>query len=579
MLIIVEESISGSHTALARGYNARSRRNLNLNFTPPTPTLHAMRISALVLLVAILGLGSLPCRAHEGHDHGPSDGPENIDATGIVFDDQNGNGRRDPGEPGLPDVRVSNGKAIVKTDADGRYHLKISDDAIIFVIKPRNWMTPVNELNLPQFFYIHKPAGSPKTKFPGVAPTGPLPKSVDFPLVKRAEPNQFRALMFGDPQPRNVKEVEYIAHDVIEQVIAEEAHQASFGVTLGDIAFDDLNVLKPFNQAIALIGIPWYNVIGNHDINYDATDDKTSDETFERHYGPSYYSFDHGPVHFMVLDDVMWTVDTPGKRGKYTGGLGERQMEFIRYDLAGIPADQLVVLMMHIPLVSVTDRQELYRLIEQRPFAVSISAHAHYMEHRFIGEEDGWKGPEKHHHVINVTVCGSWWRGAPDERGLPHTTMKDGGPNGYSIMTFDGHKYDLEFRAASRPAHYQMNIYAPEEIELAALPSEADQLPKVVVNVFNGSERTKCEFRIGDDDAWKPMEQTTTKDPAYVAAIALEESLEQKAWTGLPAARDTPHIWQATLPVDLKPGTHAIEVRATMMSGKQHVSKRIMRVR
>ena len=42
--------------------------------------------------------------------------------------------------------------------------------------------------------------------------------------------------------------------------------------------------------------------------------------------------------------------------------------------------------------------------------------------------------------------------GAPDERGIPHTTMRDGAPNGYSIFTFDGHKYDIEFRAAAPPA-------------------------------------------------------------------------------------------------------------------------------
>lgn len=538
-----------------------------------------MRNFTHLLLLSVLGFGACNAWSHEGHDHGPSDRPETIAATGIVFNDQNGNGNRDPNEPGIPDVRVSNGKAIVKTDADGRYNLKISDDSIVFVIKPRNWMTPVNELNLPQFFYIHKPAGSPKTKYPGVAPTGPLPKSIDFPLVKHEEPDTFRALMFGDPQPRNVKEVEYIAHDIVEQVIAEEAHNASFGVTLGDIVFDDLSVMKPFNEAIALIGIPWYNVIGNHDINYDATDDATSDETFESHYGPAYYSFDHGPVHFMVLDDVMWTVDEPGKRGKYVGGLGERQMEFIRNDLAGIPEDQLVVLMMHIPLLSVTDRQDLYRLIEQRPFAVSISAHAHYMEHHYIGDEDGWKGTEKHHHVINVTVCGSWWRGAPDERGIPHTTMKDGGPNGYSIMTFDGKNYDLEFRAASRPAHDQMNIYAPEEIELATLPTVAEELPKLTVNVFNGSDKSKCEFRIGTNDTWRPMQQITMEDPAFVATLKMEAALEKKTWTGLPAARLTPHIWQATLPVDLKPGSHAIEVRTTQRSGKQFVEKRVMRVR
>ena len=49
--------------------------------------------------------------------------------------------------------------------------------------------------------------------------------------------------------------MEYIQHDVIEQILMEEGHDAAFGVTLGDIVFDDLSLMKPLNQAIALIGI------------------------------------------------------------------------------------------------------------------------------------------------------------------------------------------------------------------------------------------------------------------------------------------------------------------------------------
>ena len=34
-------------------------------------------------------------------------------ATGTVFEDTNANGKRDPGENGLPGVHVSNGRAVV----------------------------------------------------------------------------------------------------------------------------------------------------------------------------------------------------------------------------------------------------------------------------------------------------------------------------------------------------------------------------------------------------------------------------------------------------------------------------------
>jgi hypothetical protein len=491
-------------------------------------------------------------------------------AVGVVFHDVNNNGQFDEGEKPLASVRVSNGREIVATGENGRYRLPVDDDTALFVIKPRGWRTPLNENLLPRFYYLHKPHGSPELKFAGVAPTGPLPASVDFPLYPQDEPDAFRAILFGDPQPRTQKEVDYIAHDVVEELIGTDA---SFGVTLGDIAFDDLSLFEPQARAIALVGIPWYNVIGNHDINYDARHDRHSDESFERAFGPSYYSFDYGPVHFLVLDDIEWRVDDGNGKGSYRGGLGPEQMEFIRNDLAAVPDEQLVVLMMHIPLTDVHDRHELYRLIEQRKFCISIAGHTHHHEHRFITHADGWRGPEPHHHIINVTVSGSWWRGTPDERGIPHATMADGAPNGYSIITFDGTDYVLDYKAAGRPKSYQMQIHAPE-----AVAADRPQPAEVLVNVFNGSEKSRVEMRVGRNRTWTPLELRRAIDPAFQATYERDTALADNPWTDLPAPKSSTHLWQGALPGDLPVGAHLIEIRTTDMHGRTYEGRRVLRV-
>ncbi len=522
------------------------------------------RTCRTILLLLILAHGTWLAAAE------PSD--EARVAQGVVFHDANGNGRRESQEMGLPGVKVSNGRDVTATDGQGRYQLSVDDDDIVFVIKPAGWRTPLDENNLPRFYYVHKPQGSPELKYPGVPPTGPLPAAIDFPLYPQREPQQFRAVLFGDPQPRNQQEVDYIAHDVVEELIGTDA---SFGVTLGDIVFDDLNVFQPLNQTIALIGIPWYNVIGNHDINFDAAHDGHSDETFERVYGPPYYSFDYGQVHFIVLDDIEWYIPDEGGKGRYRGGLGGDQLQFVRNDLAAIPADQLVVLLMHIPLVEVHDRQDLYRLIEKRPFCISISGHTHHHEHRFITREDGWQGPQPHHHIINVTVSGSWWSGAPDERGIPHTIMGDGAPNGYSILSFDGTDYTLDFKAAGRPAAYQMHVHAPEVVKL----EELDQTP-IYVNVFNGSERSQVEMRLGGAGDWTVMKQTAEVDPRYLQVAAAEEAIhgEVEKWRKLPKPKTCSHLWKATLPADAPAGTHLLRVRTTDMHGRTHAATRVIRL-
>jgi hypothetical protein len=490
-------------------------------------------------------------------------------ARGIVYHDVNGNERFDQGETVLPGIRVSNGRDVVTTDSSGRYELPVSEDTILFVLKPRGWRTPICPMQLPRFHYIHKPHGSPALKYGGVAPTGPLPDSIDFPLYPQDEPDSFRVVMFGDTQPRNRQEVDYAAHDVVEQLIGTDA---AFGITLGDLMFDDLSLFEPQARVIALLGLPWYNVIGNHDLDFDATTDRHSDETFERVFGPSYYSFDYGPVHFLIVDNVEWSVDSAGK-GSYRGGIGETQLEFIRQNLRGIPADRLIVVCMHIPITGVHDRHALYRLLETRPHCVSFSAHLHTHEHRFIGEEDGWRGSEPHHHVVNVTVCGSWWRGTRDERGIPHATMADGAPNGYSILNIQGTDYQLDFHAAARPADYQMQIHAPEEVSRTAANREA-----VLVNVFNGSARSTVQMRVGEEGIWADMEQTRVEDPAFRLAYDSERELPERNWIELPKPAVSSHIWSAPFPDGIEPGTHLLHIRTRDMHGREFTGRRVIRV-
>ncbi|MCH2213103.1 MAG: calcineurin-like phosphoesterase family protein [Fuerstiella sp.] len=492
-------------------------------------------------------------------------------ACGIVYHDVNGNQKYDADDRPLPNVRVSNGTRIVATNDDGQYSLSVDEDTILFVIKPRGWRTPHTEDNLPQFYYIHKPHGSPSSKFSGVAPTGPLPESVDFPLTPQTEPDEFQAILFGDTQPRNQQEVDWIAHDVIEDLIGTTA---SFGVTLGDIVFDDLNIMQPLNKTIGLLGIPWYNVIGNHDINSDATSRRHVNETFERIYGPSYYSFDYGPTHFLVLDNIEWLHDPESGKSSYRGGIGQKQLSYIKTDLSQIPADQMVVLLMHVPLLYTHDRHGLYRLIEKRPFCISVSGHTHTHEHRWITGDDGWEGPQPHHHIINVTVCGSWWSGAPDERGIPHSVLSDGAPNGYSLLSFNGTEYRLDFRAAGRPTDYQMEIDSPEVIRQSDSGNQS-----ITANVFNGSAKSVVELRVGTGD-WQRMTKVSLIDPKYQRVYDREAKLLalKESWRKLPKPKLSSHIWQFSLPANLPVGVHALQIRATDHHGRVFNGRRILRV-
>ncbi|MGI9591304.1 MAG: calcineurin-like phosphoesterase C-terminal domain-containing protein [Myxococcota bacterium] len=476
---------------------------------------------------------------------------------------------------------MSNGREVVRSDWRGRWWLPVDDDTILFVVKPRGWRTPLTPDGLPLFYHRHKPAGSPAgLRYPGVAPTGPLPASVDFPLRRAREPDAFRVVLLADPQPYDLREVDFLARDVIAQL---EGVDAAFALVLGDLVGDDLSLFAPLNRVLARMGIPWWPVHGNHDLNFAAADDRNSDETWERIYGPSSYAFEFGRAHFLVLDDVIYEGATPeGEPGAYRGGLAPRELAFARNYLATVPREELVVVAMHVPLRTagrgsgrhqVPERGALLSLLEDRPRTLSLSGHLHMQERLLLGREDGFARKEALQHITVATASGSWWRGAPDEVGIPHTTMRDGAPNGYGLLEIDGARAEFRFRAARRPADEQMAIHAPAE-----LPAAEAAETEILVNVFGGSPRTRVEMRLGPGAPWRPLRKVVRKDPGYVELYERERTQRPPRGWRLPAPNDSMHLWAGTLPPSPEPGATLLEVRATQPSGRILTGRQLLRI-
>lgn len=63
-------------------------------------------------------------------------------------------------------------------------------------------------------------------------------------------------------------------------------------------------------------------------------------------FGPTYYSFDRGRVHYVVLDNVFYL-----SRG-YVGYIEESQLEWLERDLALVEPGSTVIVFMHIPTFS-----------------------------------------------------------------------------------------------------------------------------------------------------------------------------------------------------------------------------------
>lgn len=498
-------------------------------------------------------------------------------ASGVVFEDLNRNGKRDRSEKGIPNVAVSNSVDVVLTNAKGEYSLPVATDNIIFVIKPSTHEVPVNELNQPQFYYIHKPNGSPQLKYAGTSPTGPLPKSLDFPLIPVQHKEKFTMLVFGDPQPYNETEVDYFYRGLVKDV--ENIKGAEFGLSLGDLVGDNLDLHLPYKKAIKHAGIPWYNVMGNHDENYDVTADSLSDETFERNFGPANYAFNHGNVHFIVLDDILYP--DPRDQKSYWGGFRKDQLDFVENDLKLVPKDKLIVLAFHIPLNESeggdpfrdADRERLFQLLKDFPFTLSMSAHTHYQEQVFMGKEDGWLQDKPHHHFNVGASCGDWYSGKPDVNGVPLSTMRDGTPKGYVFLKFDGNNYTFDYKVAGKPADQYFEIYAPKVVG-----HNKRSTAGIYANFFIGSPNDQVSYRIGEGE-WKPMQRVVEPDPTYLHLLHEWDFSDEVIGDRRPSNPiDCQHLWRAAVPTNLPVGQHTIEIKAVDMFGRSLTQKSSYRI-
>lgn len=494
--------------------------------------------------------------------------------NGTVFHDKNENQVLDPEESGIAGVWVSNGSEITETDPQGRYSIRVEENSVLFVIKPRGWQNPSNQNNIPQFFAINSSEGASGSVYEGLTDTELLNSPVNFPLTPKNESDQFRVLVFGDTQPRTIEEVHYIAYDSVQEVIGTDAE---FGVTLGDLVFDDLDLFEPLNQVIGQIGVPWRHVMGNHDIDFSADDNWNARGTYSRTYGPSWYAFTVGNTHFITIDNIRWITNESDRY--YRTGLGQEQMSFVRNFLQRVPEDELVVFMAHIPWVDSTpwaneeEREELFGLMAEHGNTITFAAHTHRHYHRFIGEEDGWPGDGKHHMVSMATVCGSWWTGAHDEYGIPHSMMRDGTPTGYGFLEIDGSEWSFTFKAARRPADFQMHISAPSAVTVTAADTT-----EVYANIFNALPDAVVEMKVGSWDDWQPMTFTEEPDPVYAAMKMKEDRMRVVDWrrTG-DVNENARHLWKMDLPEGLEPGTYTIFIRAKD-SWNSYEGRRIVRI-
>ncbi|HCR48959.1 MAG TPA: metallophosphoesterase, partial [Bacteroidetes bacterium] len=211
---------------------------------------------------------------------------------------------------GIPHVAVTDGISVVTTDAKGTFTLiSTSNQPFVYVSIPAGYKIPQNATGTARFY---QPIRS-DNKGEMTALFTLQPEDVS------QESHRFLAL--GDVQTQNKYETARFLNETIPDIQQTlNTGMAAFGVSVGDIMFDDLSLYPDYEAGVQKTGIPFFQVMGNHDLDFDGFTDESSTRTFTRHFGPTYYSFNRGAVHYVVLEDVMWV------KSGYLGYIHQEQL-------------------------------------------------------------------------------------------------------------------------------------------------------------------------------------------------------------------------------------------------------------
>lgn len=326
----------------------------------------------------------------------------------------------------------------------------------------------------------------------------------NFTLRKKEQPqNGFVYLAISDPQVMNEEHMGRFQAETItdlKETTARFPGKEIYGVTLGDLVWDAMELYAPYKEAISNLGVTMFSVIGNHDhdLRYTGRSNQVTpsegyaEQLFENHFGPYNYSFNVGNVHIVSLKDIDYHKDK-----KYDERFGPETLEWLRKDVSYVKPGSIVFINVHAPVFNHTDQSranaEDAELLKEivAPFDTHIFAgHTHFFENSEVT-------PSLYEHNIGA-ACGAWWAG---------NVNRCGAPNGYLVVEVEGDSVSWHYKATGQTPDYQFRIYKPGEFK--------SQPGYLVANLWDWDSAYQVKW-YEDGKEKGPMEAFDDEDQAYI---------------------------------------------------------------
>lgn len=447
---------------------------------------------------------------------------------------------------GVENVVVSDGAEVTVTNEKGIYQLKSAKKwGYVFISVPSGYEVPSVGV-LPQFHRALKNSAD-------------VVERADFKLEKVDGQDSYKIFMLGDMHLANrtgdLGQFAQFTSDLTDYMTRHKGEKM-YALTLGDMTWDLYwysnsyyfpQYLNTINSQIKNLQI--FHTMGNHDNDFQTRSDYDAAVKYVDQICPTYYSFNIGKVHYVVMDDIDCSSYDGTESRNYVKSLSAEQLDWLAKDLSHVAKTTPVVVAMHAQVFYPTtsgfkidhDQVNTLRLFDILDgYTVRfVTGHTHKLFNVTPNAPivDGHNFREYN----SGSVCASWWWSGNLTPGIHIGT--DGTPGGYGIWDVTGTDFQCLYKSTGWPEEYQFRSYDLNNVhfsmaDVPLMPSDISASVKnaymqyvnaypqnndneVLINIWNWNSDWTLSV-VDENRKTLPYTEVWAYDPLHIAALSVK---------------------------------------------------------
>lgn len=447
---------------------------------------------------------------------------------------------------GVENVVVSDGAEVTVTNEKGIYQLKSAKKwGYVFISVPSGYEVPSVGV-LPQFHRALKNSAD-------------VVERADFKLEKVDGQDSYKIFMLGDMHLANrtgdLGQFAQFTSDLTDYMTRHKGEKM-YALTLGDMTWDLYwysnsyyfpQYLNTVNSQIKNLQI--FHTMGNHDNDFQTRSDYDAAVKYVDQICPTYYSFNIGKVHYVVMDDIDCSRYDGSTSRKYVKSLSAEQLDWLAKDLSYVAKTTPVVVAMHVQVFYPTtsgfkidhepvNTLRLFDILDGYTVRF-VTGHTHKLFN--VTPDAPIVDGHNFREYNSGSVCASWWWSGNLTPGIHIGT--DGTPGGYGIWDVTGTDFQCLYKSTGWPEEYQFRSYDLNNVhfsmaDVPLMPSDISASVKnaymqyvnaypqnndneVLINIWNWNSDWTLSV-VDENRKTLPYTEVWAYDPLHIAALSVK---------------------------------------------------------